>query len=341
MSERRLPVYFLLDCSESMIGPAVSAVQSGVETMIRELRRDPQALETAHVSLITFDQVARQITPLTELLQVQVPKLRVGPGTALGAGLKMLHECINREVRVTTPDRKGDYRPLAFLLTDGQPTDDWESGAQVLAGATGTRVANLYAIGCGDDVNYDILGKVSDIVFRQDEMTNEKMNKLFVWLTASVQAASVAAGSSSGNEIDLSKLPPDVQVAKPGSYTPPSGPPRQVFVSAMCSTSGGAYVMRYRLDPQCEWYAPVASHPLEDENERRRHLELPPLKASNLDGVPACCHCGNAGAGVCGCGTVLCLPVPPPAQLACPACRQNISLSNNGTTDFDIRQSQG
>ena len=47
MSMRRLPVYLLLDCSESMAGPAIEAVEQGVQTLVGELRGNPLALETA------------------------------------------------------------------------------------------------------------------------------------------------------------------------------------------------------------------------------------------------------------------------------------------------------
>ncbi len=340
MSMRRLPVYFLLDCSESMIGPAVNSVQSGVEMMIRELRRDPQALETAYISLITFDREARQILPLTELVDVQVPALKVGPGTSLGAGLKLLKDCIEREARRTTSDRKGDYRPLVFLLTDGQPTDDWESAARELADASANRVANMYAIGCGEDVDFDLLQRVSDIVFRLDEMTAEKMNKLFVWLTASVRTASVSTGSESpADRLDLTKLPSSVSRVEPGSYSRPSGPPRQVFVEAVCSKTARHYVMRYGYDPGSGCYVPTASHPLE-QGSASSGLELPPLEASQLDGVPACCHCNSSGAGACGCGTVMCISVPPPETVVCPGCKQSIRLSV-GHSDFKIQQSAG
>ena len=41
---RRLPVYLLLDCSSSMMGEPIEAVRQGVETLINELKNDPQAL---------------------------------------------------------------------------------------------------------------------------------------------------------------------------------------------------------------------------------------------------------------------------------------------------------
>ena len=339
MTTRRLPVYFLLDCSESMIGPAVDSVQSGVERMISELRQDPQALETASVSLITFGQGAKQIMPLTELLAVQIPQLRVGPGTAMGAGLRLLSDCINRDVRKTTREQKGDYRPLVFLLTDGQPTDDWESAVDDLWSKTESRIANIYAVGCGDDVDYGLLGRVSDIVFRLDEMTSEKMNQLFVWLTASIRSASASLGTTgAGSGIDLSKLPDDVTRVEPGSYTRPTGPPRQVFVDARCSGNRKPYVMRYKLDPiGGQYYMPSASHPLE-ENHSSGGSELQGLDSSLLDGCPACCYCENSGACACGCGTVMCIAEPAPASIVCPGCGATLRTSSESGGGFQVKQ---
>ena len=51
---RRLPIYFLVDVSESMVGEPIEQVQNGMRTIIQELRVDPYALETAFVSVIAF-----------------------------------------------------------------------------------------------------------------------------------------------------------------------------------------------------------------------------------------------------------------------------------------------
>ena len=78
---RRLPVYLLLDCSGSMYGEPIEAVKNGVQVLVSTLRQDPYALETAYLSIITFDSSAQQVSPLTELFsnpifrQVAVPLL--------------------------------------------------------------------------------------------------------------------------------------------------------------------------------------------------------------------------------------------------------------------------
>lgn len=195
---RRLPVYLLVDTSESMIGTTIEAVNNAVRQLVRELQSDPHALETAYVSIITFDHQARQLVPLTEVSDIQIPELAVRPGTALGTALQLLKKCIDTEVRKTTADTRGDYRPLVFLLTDGQPTDDWSKVKDQMFQLTNPRIGNFYAIGFGDDLDYARLREISDIAFRMDDLSSESIRKLFVWLTASVRSASI--GTTGGVE---------------------------------------------------------------------------------------------------------------------------------------------
>ena len=64
---RRLPVYFLLDTSGSMNGEPIQALNNAMSGMINSLRSDAQASETLWISIITFDRVINEISPLTEL----------------------------------------------------------------------------------------------------------------------------------------------------------------------------------------------------------------------------------------------------------------------------------
>ena len=80
---RRLPVYLVLDTSGSMTGEPIEAVKNGVQVMISSLRQNPQAIETAYISIITFDSDARQAVPLTDLASFQMVDLKASMRSAI------------------------------------------------------------------------------------------------------------------------------------------------------------------------------------------------------------------------------------------------------------------
>jgi len=85
-----------------MMGEPIEAVRNGVQLLASTLRSDPYALETAFLSVITFDEEAKQVVPLTELTNFQPPTIEAGTTTSLGEALRVTKECIEREVQTTT-----------------------------------------------------------------------------------------------------------------------------------------------------------------------------------------------------------------------------------------------
>jgi uncharacterized protein YegL len=337
MSLRRLPVYLLLDCSESMAGPAIEAVERGVQTLVSELRGNPLALESAYLSVITFARKAQQVVPLTELITFTPPKLSVRTGTSLGAALKLLLDCFRREVVKTTPTTKGDYKPLVFLLTDGQPTDDYEPAVKALRAANNPKIANIYAIGCGPDVDTDMLREITDIVLMLQDTNPETFKKFFVWLSASVQTASTKLGD--GNKpVEMPGLPKEIEMAPAESSFRDDPEPRQVFLHARCQKTRNPYLMRFARRAYDNRYEAIAAHPLEAIEEGDGDL-LPPINTSLLDGCPACPYCGNDVAGVCPCGVLFCTSPRHRGPVVCPGCRSELTAGPGG--NIDIRRSMG
>jgi uncharacterized protein YegL len=342
---RRLPVYLLIDCSESMIGGGIEAVRSGLSAMLSKLRADPHALDTVCLSVITFDAEARVAVPMTPLLDFQEPQLNIKPGTALGAALTLLANRIQSEVRKTSRDTKGDFRPLVLLLTDGQPGDDWQTPLSRIGVQIKPRPANIYAIGCGTDVDYSVLQGITDVVLRMEDMGPESFGKLFVWLTASVSSASQGIGETNDGKIKLEKLPDNVEAVTDKAAPLPDGPPRQAFLRALCSIKRFPYLMRYRFDHTFHCYQPVKTHRLsEDEACSSSQGKMPDIPSQLLNGAPACPWCEKPDAGSCGnCGTIFCSDQNDRTNMTCPGCGTVLKRDPQGNEGkgFNVRQSGG
>lgn len=337
MSERRLPVYLVLDVSESMAGPAIEAVDKSVQALVAELKKDPHALETAHMSVITFAREAKQVVPLTDIADFIAPKLSVRTGTSLGKALRLLLESMAHEVVRTSDCQKGDYKPLVYLLTDGHPTDDWRPAVESVRQANSPKIANIIAVGCGPDADVEILRQISDTVLLIPEASQESLSRFFVWLSASVQSASVAMERRPDIPFDLPPLPAGVEVAREGTQR--EDVPAQVFLHARCSSRRLPYLMRYGYYAEGGFYNPLAAHPLDEFEESDAEL-LPSINSSQLNGVPRCPYCGNMAAAQCPCGTILCAPEHDGLAVTCPTCHASL-VQGESSEPFEVQRVQG
>ena len=201
---RRLPVYILLDTSGSMRGEPIHSVNVGLQSMLSALRQDPYALESVHLSVITFDLEAKVYLPLTPLDQVQIPDLDVpsAGATFMGAALELLAQEVGQHVQKSTDDVKGDWRPLLFLMTDGSPSDVY-AYQQMLPTIRQLNFATIVACAAGPKAKTESLLQLTNQVVVLDSMDSNSFASFFKWVSASV-----VAGSSSAGVTDSISLPP-------------------------------------------------------------------------------------------------------------------------------------
>jgi uncharacterized protein YegL len=202
---RRLPVYLLLDTSGSMSGEPIESVKNGVQVMISTLRQNPQAIETAYISVITFDATAQQIIPLTDLASFQMVDLRASGTTALGAALLLLCNRIQTELIATSMVKKGDWKPIVFIMTDGAPTDDWQAG---VAAFSNIKTAFTVACAAGSGADTSVLKQITENVISLDSADSASINKFFTWVTASIGVASEKIENNNQETGGLKELPP-------------------------------------------------------------------------------------------------------------------------------------
>ncbi len=202
---RRLPVYLVLDISGSMTGEPIEAVKNGVQVLVSTLRQDPYALETAFLSVITFDSSARQVVPLTELSMFQMPDIQATGTTALGDALSLLANKVSSEVTKSTAEVKGDWKPLVFIMTDGEPTDNWQKG---LNDFKNQKFGMVVACAAGTGANTSILKQITEVVVQLDTADSATIKAFFKWVSASVSTGSQKIEASGKDVSGLNELPP-------------------------------------------------------------------------------------------------------------------------------------
>ncbi len=285
------------------------------------------------MSVITFSDTAEQVLPLTELSSFRAPTLKVRPGTALGAAISLLDECIKREVRTHSATVKGDWRPLVFLLTDGVPTDDWRETFEKARDRSG-RPPNIIAIGCGEDADPEVLRMLSENVMMMSDEPGD-FRDLFKWISASLSVTSQQiGGSTTPGAVSLAKIPPGLLEAPAGTR---GASQSQVFVALRCSRTRRPYLIRYRLI-DAGFYEPIRTHPVDEDyfaGETTPNASVE-LSSGGLAGVLPCPYCENEIAGKCPCETLFCCS-PEDENLICPGCSTNLSFSDGGDVSLSGR----
>jgi uncharacterized protein YegL len=159
------------------------------------------------------------VLPLVEASQFTAPVLLVGGGTALSRGLAGLREAIAREFKLRSGDYLGDWQPLVFLLTDGQPNpgDPWKEQFALLTGQKGRRPGLFVAIGAGPDADELMLKELApENTYMLSDLDQTKVKSLFAWIAASTVTASKTPGAlgQPGGQV-LPPAPPNLFATNP------------------------------------------------------------------------------------------------------------------------------
>lgn len=195
---RPLPVIVLADTSGSMsVNGKIDALNEALKTMILSFGRESRLRAAIQVGLITFGgENAEAHVPLVSAHQIEGVRALVANGrTPMGSAITMA--CKWLEDKDIVPSRA--YRPVLVLVSDGEPTDEWQSPLDALKASDRGQKATRFAMAIGADANKAMLrqftNEVEAPVFEADGARD--IVKFFRAVTMSVVARSTN-GSPNG-----------------------------------------------------------------------------------------------------------------------------------------------
>ena len=352
---RRLPVFLVLDVSDSMIGEPHRFLEAGMEALIKKLRQDPQALETVYVSIIAFSGQVKTLVPLIDLPTFYPPKLPIGSGTSMGAALEHLMTEIDDNVVKTTQSAKGDWKPVIYFITDGKPTDKYQQAFTKWQTDYAKR-CHFIAIGLGQYADLSVFNDFADDAFVYNGEQEADFARFIQWMSMSVSSQSVA----------LDKQPHEsscVSLEKAGGFLEQfdfnstySDDDCAVFVGR-CQQSKQPYLIKYdrlptfmemgldlsKVEEGQKMFQVSGCFPVDESyfDWSEKEQVNPVMNVKNLMGGVGCPYCGNPYAlGVCMCEGVFCVDNGEDAE--CPWCDAALKMTTgNAEKGFNITRSKG
>lgn len=216
ISGRPLHVIWIVDCSGSMSGDKIQSLNNAIRNSIPYMRKvaEDNPFAKIFIRVITFSDkahwhVANPI-PVENFTWID---LQASGQTAMGDALRMVAQQLSVS---NMPDRA--LPPLLILISDGQPTDDFDKGLRELMNEPWGLKAVRIAIGIGEDADYEVLerfiGNKEIPVLRANNA--ETLTNYIRWVSTTVLKETSSPSSVVGYDIG--------KVSKINIPTPPPSP---------------------------------------------------------------------------------------------------------------------
>jgi uncharacterized protein YegL len=197
--EPRCPCILLLDTSGSMAGAPIDQLNAGLQAFCEGLVKDRLAALRVEVAIITFGRQPVLAQNFVTADQFKPPTLAAGGATPIGAAINLALDTLEARKALYKQSGTGYYRPWIFLITDGEPTDEWKTAAQRVQAANENKGVAFFTVGV-DKVDLKLLSQIAPPDRPPRLLRGLEFSNLFVWLSQSLTAVS---HSRAGEQVPL------------------------------------------------------------------------------------------------------------------------------------------
>ena len=194
----RCACILLLDVSASMAGVKIAELNRGLKVLEEELKKDELASRRVEVSIITFGETVTTLQDFVIAAEFVAPTLEPEGNTPMGAAIAQALDLVRHRKATYNSNGITYFQPWIFMITDGAPTDLWESAAAMVHAEMKDRKLSFFAVGVeGADMN--VLTRITP---RALNLRGLQFKELFVWLSQSQKRVSTSKPG------DQAELPP-------------------------------------------------------------------------------------------------------------------------------------
>lgn len=161
IAKRTMVLFFIIDKSGSMMGPKIGAVNVAVREVVPEIRQiaEDSADANIKIAVLTFSTGAEWMyQSAIDAKDFVWSDINVDGMTDMGHAFNSLNEKLSRNGGFMT-DAAGSYAPAIFMMSDGQPTDDYSKGLADLKNNKWFKASLKAAVAIGDDADKDMLAE--------------------------------------------------------------------------------------------------------------------------------------------------------------------------------------
>lgn len=193
---RTMVLFFVVDTSGSMTGDKIGTVNNAIREVIPELKDISENNADAQIKIATlsFSTGAHWMESAPIAAEnFQWNDLDANGVTSLGEACMQLNEKLSKKEFMS--DATGSFAPAIFLLSDGEPTDNYQHGLEKLKQNNWFKKAIKVAIAIGNDANQKVLAEFTG----NDEavITVHKPEALKKWIQfVSVRSSEIGSQSA-------------------------------------------------------------------------------------------------------------------------------------------------